>query len=80
MIQRSLIERDMNESRYRSHSPAYRDHIARTAATLDNIRLGQVQARYGVPERVPMMPPPMIQEITVVKTFTHHQDAFLADL
>ena len=78
-----MIERDINERRYRSHTPPFRDrdHIARAAAALENIRLHQAHARYGVPERVPMpMPPPMLREVTVVKTFTHHQDAFLSDL
>lgn len=37
-----------------------------------------MDARYGVPTRIP--PPLLRQEITVVKTFTHHQDAFLSDL
>jgi DNA repair exonuclease SbcCD ATPase subunit len=81
--QRALIERDMNERRYRSHTPPFRDrdHIARATAALENIRLHQAHARYGVPERVSMpMPPPMLREVTVVKTFTHHQDAFLSDL
>ena len=65
----------------RSHSPIVRESMARTAAALDAIRVHQVQGRYGVPERYPIpLPPPMVREVTIVKTFTHHQDAFLSDL
>ena len=65
---RALLERDLNDMRARSRSPHY----------YEQVRYGQVEARYAVPERVVRLP--AHHEVTVIKSFTHHQDAFLNDL
>ena len=67
---RALLERDLNDMRARSRSPHY----------YEQVRYGQVEARYAVPERAVRVPVPAPHEVTVIKSFTHHQDAFLNEL